>query len=193
MTTGKGITLGLALLVSSALASPCMANTIYNFSYSFSGDFSISAMGTLTVGSGDPIDGFQVLAITGTRTVDGVTMNITGLDPTTGPNSFDGNDNLLYNPDSPGSPFLDGDGISFLVDNPSLSDDGSGDVNVYLAGINLDGSGLYLETAPVNPGPDFQVSPASADPTPEPSTTMLMISGLVGLVVVGKRRYSRSC
>jgi len=71
----------------SALRGPCLAET-YIFNYSFpappdSGDYSISASGTLTAGNGDPI--------TETRTVDGVEMQITGLLPTFGLTSFDGN------------------------------------------------------------------------------------------------------
>ena len=65
-----------------------------------------------------------------------------------GLNEFDGNDNLLF---FPGPPFLDFDGVSFTVDNPSLSDDGFGDVNVYFD----PSSGLYTEDAGY-PGAAFQ-------------------------------------
>jgi hypothetical protein len=191
MTTAKGTTFGLALLVSSALTGTCLANTTYNFNYSFPaspGELSISASGTLTVGSGDPIDGFPILSITGSRTVDvgngPVTMQITGLDPTTGLNSFDGNDNLLFYPDNP---VIDFNGISFMVDNAGLSDDGLGDVNVFFAGTDPNsGMDLYTEAAGGVTLGDFEVTSASTDPTPEPSTTMLLICGLLGLAV-GKR------
>ncbi len=181
MTSGKSIIFGLALLVSSALTGPCLANT-YNFTYSFTGSNSISASGTLTVGAEDPFSGgFPILSITGTRTVNGIDMQITGVLPTFGLNEFDGSDNLLF---FPGPPFLDFNGVSFSVDNPSLSDDGLGDVNVYFAG-----SGLYLEDAPVNPGA-FEVSPAAGTASPEPSTTMLLICGLLGLAVRTRRWWS---
>jgi hypothetical protein len=180
MTSGKGITFVLALLVSSALTGPCLANT-YNFSYSFTTGFnSITASGTLGVGAEDPMSGgFPILSITGTRNVNGTDMQITGLLPIFGLNSFDGNDNLLF---FPGPPLLDFNGFSFSVDNPSLSDDGLGDVNVYFAG-----SGLYTEAANgVNPG-SFEVSPAAGTASPEPSTTMLLICGLLGLAVRTRR------
>jgi hypothetical protein len=102
------------------------------FNYSFPappnpGDYSISASGTLTVGNENPIGGgFPILSITGTRPVDGVDIEITGFLPPFGLTEFDRNDNSLF---YPGRPFLDFNGFSFMVDNPSLSDDGLGDVN----------------------------------------------------------------
>src|SRR5215472_5363560 len=99
-----------------------------------------------------------MLNITGTRTVDGVNMLITGLLPTFGLTSFDGSDNLLF---YPGPPVLDFNGFSLSVDNPALSDDGFGDGNVYFD----PSSGMYTEDAHVKPGA-FNVSAI-----PEPSTT----------------------
>ncbi len=91
MTSGKCITFGLALLVSSALTGPCLADT-YVFSYSFpNGIVSISGSGTLTVGGEDPLSGgFPILSITGTRTVNGTEMQITGL------TSYFGNDRFAF-------------------------------------------------------------------------------------------------
>ncbi len=175
MTSGKGISFTFALLVSGALTGPCLANT-YNFSYSFTGFNTITASGTLTVGAQDPLSGgFPILSIAGTRNVNGTDMQITGVLPTFGLNEFDGSDNLLF---FPGPPFLDFNGVSFSVDNPALSDDGLGDVNVYFNPF----SGLYIEDAAVNPGA-FEVTPAAGSASPEPSTTMLLICGLMGLAV----------
>lgn len=187
MINRKAITLGFALVISSALTRPCLAST-YIFSYSFLGGVnSITASGALTVGAQDPATGgFPILSIVGTRDVNGVNMQITGILPTTGLNSFDGNDNLLFYPNPP---FLDFNGVSFSVDNLSLSDDGLGDVNVYFDF----GSGMYTEAAAgVNPG-SFSVSPqASGSSIPEPSTMILLVGGLFGLAVVGSRRSWRT-
>jgi hypothetical protein len=181
----NGITIGWMLLISSALTVPCLASD-YTFSYSFlGGAYSISASGDLTLGDLDPVSGaYPILGITGTRTVNGVSMQITGLLPTTGSNSFDGNDNLLF---YPGPPLLDGAGLSFTVDNLALSDDGFGDVNVFLDFFPDN----YIEATSVAPG-SFTVSPvspASTDPTPEPSAAMLMVGGLLGLVLGVRGRW----
>lgn len=166
-----------ALLVSSALTGRCLAES-YVFSYSFlppvrsTGYYSISVPGTLAVGAQDSVaGGYSILSMTGTRTVDGVDMQITGLLPTFGPISFYGNDNLLF---YPGPPVVDYNGLSFSVDNLPLSDDGLGDVNVYFDSF----SGMY--TGPIN-----GVNPGSFDvsPMPEPSTTVVLISGLLALAL----------
>lgn len=185
MNNRKGITLGFALVITSALARPCLADT-YNFDYSLSGLYTISASGTLMVGAEDPnTGGFPILSIMGTRTVDGVDMQITDILPTLGPNSFLGNDNLLF---YPGPPFLDGNGVSFSVDNSSLSDDGLGDVNFFLD----PNSGMYLEPIPgENPG-TLEISPEVSS-TPEPSTMIPLIGGLLGLAAVKIGRSWRRC
>jgi hypothetical protein len=176
-----GITIGWTLLVSSALTGPCLAASDYTFSYSFpAGFYAISATGELTLGDQDPASGgYPILSIAGTRIVNGVSMQITGL------TSYFGNDDLIF---YPGPPLLDFNGFSFTVDNNALSDDGFGDVNVYLDF----GSGQYTEAAAgVVPG-TFTVSPVSqavVDSAPEPSAAMLMIGGLLSLVLGIRGRW----
>ena len=169
MLSKRIISFGLVLLASGALTGRCLAGVVYNFQYSLPAPDpsydAVSAYGTLTTGDFDPgTGGYLVSSIEGTRTVNGVDTLITGLIP---PGGY-GNSNVLYYPDAP---FLDVNGLSFTVANHALSNDGLGNVNIY-----FDGSAYTENSYSVSDG-TFDVELA----TPEPSTAMLLIGGLLAV------------
>jgi hypothetical protein len=193
--------LGLALLVLIALPGQCFAGTIFNFDYSlpsFLGSTdpplqgistdTYSASGSLTAdldpfGSGNYI----VSDIQGTRTVDGVVMQITGL---LDPGTFDGNTNVLYFTNLNLGGLLDSGGISFTVDNAALSNDGAGDVNLFYDAFGQpffepNATGAYIEAG----GSAYGTFDATLDPpVPEPSAAILLFGGLVAIVCSTRRR-----
>jgi hypothetical protein len=177
MLSKRIISFGLVLLASGALTGRCLAGVVYNFQYSLpappdSSYDAVSAYGTLTTGDFDlGIGGYLVSSIEGTRTVNGVDTLITGLIP---PGGFGGNSNVLYYPDAP---FLDVNGLSFTIDNPVLSNDGLGNVNIYF----YFGSD-YTEISNLVGYGTFDVALATQElATPEPSTAMLLIGGLLAV------------
>lgn len=142
-------------------ASAAKADT---FSFTISGGY--SASGTLTT---DPLSGgsYLITGISGSQDGD----SITSLIPV---NGFAANDNLLY----PTPPLLDIPGFSFVA--------GGVDYNVYYDGADFGGSATsYYETT-VSGVLGSQVN-FSVVPTPEPSTLLLFVVGLVALVLWRRR------
>jgi hypothetical protein len=176
MLSKRIISFGLVLLASGALTGRCLAGVVYNFQYSLPAPpdslyDAVSAHGTLTTGDFDPgIGGYLVSSIEGTRTVNGVDTLITGLIP---PGGFGGNSNVLYYPDAP---FLDVNGLAFTIGNLAFSNDGLGNVNIY-----FDVSDYTENSYSVSYG-TFDVALATQElATPEPSTAMLLIGGLLAV------------
>ena len=157
----------LALL--SALAVPVAAHAdTFNFSASGSaGGFSGS--GVLTASSSG--SGFLITDISGT--------GVTGL---IAPGGFNGNDNLLF---PTATPTLDGHGFSFTdVNGPdhfsvNIFNDGTG----YFA--FLEDEDMFTQTLPVT----FTLSPAAV---PEPSSFILLGTGILGMAEVARRKYRRA-
>lgn len=155
-----------ALALLSALAVPVAAHAdTFNFSASGSaGGFSGS--GVLTASPSG--SGFLISDITGT--------GVTGL---IAPGGFNGNDNLLF-PTS--TPTLDAHGFSFTdVNGPdhfsvNIFNDGTG----YFA--FLEDEDMFTETLPVT----FTLSPTAV---PEPSSFILLGTGILGVIEVARRRY----
>ena len=150
----------------------------FNFNYSFpvsGGTTHVTASGILTTGPLDPVAmDYTITGITGSRTVSGVTDAIASLLP---PSSFDGNDNLLF----PTSPFLDGNGFSFLLATGG-GNDGKGDVNVFYNST----LGAYTEASPKVGFGSFTVTPVSAIPEPAPPTAAIL--AITAFVYANRRR-----
>jgi hypothetical protein len=154
----------IALL--SALAIPAAAHAD-TFDFSATGSAGgFSGSGKLTANpNGD--GGFLITAIDGT--------GVTGL---FAPNGFHGNDNLLF---PSASPTLDSQGFSFAdVNGPDHFD-----VNIFNNGsgyfVFLRDEDNFTETLPVT----FALSAA----TPEPSTFVLLGTGLLGAIGVMRRKF----
>ena len=164
----------MRLLIAAAIlltqVQPANALLLWNWSYSGAG---ISASGTFT--TNDTPDGagfYQIVGISGTDNG----AAITSLQPTG--TAIPGNepfavDNLV----SAAAPQLTGNGFGFSLANGDYA-------NPFYTG---SGYQEYLSVPPyVNgAGPESPVS-FSATVVPEPSTALLMLAGLVGLVRFGR-------
>ena len=180
----QNIAFSLALLVSAALPGRCLAATIFDFNYLLApppaspGYVTISASGTLTANLDSGTGLYVVSDIAGTFTLGPDSTQITGLLP---PGAYY-NSNILYYPNQP---LLDSLGIGFTIADPTLSDDGLGDVGIfYSPGFS------YLDFNPANVffgNGTFDVSLAT--PSPEPATAMPLIGGL--LAIAGLIRLRR--
>lgn len=173
----------LAILATGAVAR---ADTSYTYSYFGPG---ISGSGGFTL-TGTATDGvYEVTSMDGQ--VNGT--NITGILPE---NSYKGNDNLLYNSET----YLDGSGVSFLLDNAANVNIFYSNGDWFLQGDGnfvLDGGGDGPVLTPSVSGPttleltSFTFRPEGAAVTPEPSSIMLLGTGILGAAGIVRRRLVR--
>jgi PEP-CTERM motif len=156
----------LTLLAGLAFSAAAYADT-FDFTIAASADgFSGTTSGTLTAtneGSGV----FLITAMTG--------QDVTGLLP---PGDFHLNDNFLYTPGS-----LDFHGFSFT----DVNSKGSFDVDIFdLNGASyaaIQGTGGINTTIPIS----LSITPAAV--TPEPSSIVLLATGLVGFLILARKRF----
>jgi hypothetical protein len=141
-----------------------------SFTFTFGGI--ASGGGTFTT---NPLSG-------GTYLVTGITGNVDGLTITSlfAPGGFHGNDNELY----PTSPLVDVNGISFETA------DGRDwrlyqIIPIYITPYVLES---HLGGESFSYGLDFTITPVAT--TPEPPVVLLLGAGLLGLVVIGRKRFA---
>src|SRR5581483_6490590 len=193
MLTRRMLVLTFTLAVLLILPAQSFAGQIFDFVYTIPapnpGYAPVSGQGTLVTGDFDSgLGGYQIQDISGTRTVDGTVMQITGLLPV---GAFGSNSNILY---YPSFPLLDDFGLSFTVDSDSLSDDGLGNVNLYFDSFFSSSNNTptaYTENASFLYYGDFQVTPRADTQdaaSPEPGTYVLGLAGCI-CVAVGLRRH----
>ena len=155
----------LALLSVLAIAASAHADTFNFTATGSSGPFSGS--GTLTASSQGGGE-YLITDITGT--------GVTGLIAS---GNFNGNDNLLF---PAATPTLDSHGFSFTaINGPDHYD-----VNIFNTGGNyfafLDDEDNFTQTVPVT----FSLATAT---TPEPSTFILLGTGILGLAGATRRKF----
>jgi hypothetical protein len=166
--------IGAAALALAVSLTPGLARADLVFDWSFSGDSAgDTGNGTLTVtGAASP---FTMTTITGTY--DSSSINSTPLPPgTCCGNPSSRNDNLVYDPPSPG--FLDLQGIGFSTASRPV-------VNIFRNnGTNY--GVAYSNTGSATLGGTFTLTPAAA--VPEPASLTLLAVGLAGLGMVVRLR-----
>jgi hypothetical protein len=186
-----------SLFLFAALATTAAAHADDMYSYNFSGT-GVSGSGSFTIPS-TPTDGtFEVSSISGQ--VNGA--NITGLLPT---ESFKNNDNLFSETD----PYLDENGVSFLLDDGAdvnifyINGDWffEGDGNFVLGGGGSQSEARQFETQSFRPNisgdttvelDNFSFAPESVIVTPEPSSFVLLGTGVLGAAGIMRRRLVRA-
>jgi hypothetical protein len=172
---------GLCILALAALTSTAAhADT---FSFNFEG-LLFSGSGTFTGTEIGTTDLYNITQVTGSVTSGAGTSDIKKL---LGDNKFQGNDNVLIYPGTPGifgEKFFDSDGVSFSLDNGN-------DVNL--------NDTLGFEFAVGGPARGFDVTEFDivdvdkngSDPAvPEPSSLALFGTGILGLAGAVRRRLA---
>ncbi|GGG84891.1 PEP-CTERM sorting domain-containing protein [Edaphobacter dinghuensis] len=155
----------LALLTVLAIAASAHADTFNFAATGSSGPFSGSGTLTASLQSGGE---YLISGIMGT--------GVTGL---IAPGNFHGNDNLLF---PAATPTLDSHGFSFTeINGPDHYD-----VNIFNNGDGyfafLDDEDNFTQTVPVT----FSLATAA---TPEPSTLLLLGTGILGLAGITRRKF----
>ena|ERR1700742_323824 len=175
----KRLSLALAALALAALTQTSKADT---FTFSFTGN-SFNGSGTIVATQEGNSNVYDITSITGTT----AGQTITGL---LGVNTFDGNDNKLYDPGNFFGAFnFDDSGVSYTIGsgaNLSQVNLGQGGfLNLQIIGdLNPPGKGSDVTEAI-----DFNVTKdPSAPAVPEPSTLALFGTGILGAAGAIRRR-----